>query len=64
VLAVLAVLVAVPGVVYSLATNNGLLTGSAWQIPALVSVVVVVATLAAVVVAGGPSERWRRTPYW
>jgi hypothetical protein len=63
-LGVLAVLASVPGVAVSLATSNGLVTGSAWQRPALLSVAVVAITLAAVVLAGGPSRRWRRTPYW
>jgi ABC-type enterochelin transport system permease subunit len=63
-LAVFAVCVAVPGVVFSLLTTNGLFTGSVWTFPALICVAVVAATLVAVVVSGGPSERWRRTPYW
>jgi ABC-type enterochelin transport system permease subunit len=62
--AVFAVCIAAPGVVFSLATANGLLTGSVWALPALVCVAVVAVTLVAVVVSGGPSQQWRRTPYW
>jgi uncharacterized membrane protein YciS (DUF1049 family) len=62
--AVLAVCVAIAGVVVSLVTTNDLLGGSVWALPALVCVAVVAVTLVAVVIAGGPSERWRRTPYW
>jgi hypothetical protein len=63
-LAVLAALVGALGVVASLATTNGLLTGSTWQVPALISIGVVVVTFALIVIAGGPSSNWRRTPYW
>lgn len=63
-LTIVAVLAGTLGAVASLATTNGLLTGSTWQVPALITAAVVVATFALIVVAGGPSSSWRRTPYW
>lgn len=63
-LGALAVLVSGLGAAASLATSNGLLTGSTWQVPALITVGVVAVTLALIVVAGGPSSSWRRTSYW
>lgn len=63
-LVIVAVLVGALGVVVSLATTNDLLTGSTWQVSALIAAGVVVATLVLIVVAGGPSSSWRRTPYW
>lgn len=63
-LAVLAVVLAVVGLVVSLVSTDTLFLGSAWTVPAVISVGVVALTLALVVFAGGPSERWERTPYW
>lgn len=64
VLAMLAVVLAVVGLAVSLVSTNTLFLGSAWTIPALLSVGVVALTLALVVFAGGPAEQWKRTPYW
>ena len=63
-LVIVAVVVGALGVVISLATSNGLLTGSIWQVSALITTGVVAATLVLIVVAGGPSSSLRRTPYW
>jgi len=62
-LAGLAVAAGLLGVFASLVTVNGLLAGSAWRLPALLSVVVAAVTLAIVVYAGRTSG-WERTPYW
>ncbi len=61
---VFAVVVAGLGTLASLVTTNTLLVGSSWRLPALLSVAVVVVTLVAVALAGGPTDRWKRTPYW
>jgi hypothetical protein len=63
-LAGLAVAAGLLGVLASLATVNSLLVGSAWRLPALLSVVVAGVTLGVVVYAGRTSKRWERTPYW
>lgn len=61
---VLAVVAGLVGVAASLLTSNSLFVGSSWQLPALVTAAVVVVTLVAVALAGGPTDRWKRTPYW
>ncbi|PSQ30475.1 hypothetical protein BRD09_05225 [Halobacteriales archaeon SW_10_68_16] len=63
-LAVLAIVLALLGVLASLVTVNNLLVGSSWQVAALLTTAVAVVTLAVVALAGGPPSRWKRTPYW
>ncbi len=63
-LGVVAVVLALGGVLGSLVTVNPLLLGSAWQLAALATAVVVAGTLVVVALAGGPTDRWKRTPYW
>ncbi|PSQ61135.1 MAG: hypothetical protein BRD23_00820 [Halobacteriales archaeon SW_9_67_25] len=63
-LGVLVVGLSVVGVLASLVTVNALLVGSAWQVAALLTAVIVALTLALVALTGGPTDRWQRTPYW
>ena len=63
-LGIIAVVFTLGGVLGSLVTLNQLLVGSAWQLAALVTVAVVAGTLVVVALAGGPTDRWQRTPYW
>ncbi len=63
-LAGVVVVAALLGVLVSLVTVNGLFLGSAWAVPALLTTAVTAVTLVVVALTGGPTDRWKRTPYW
>lgn len=62
--AVVGIVLAVAGVVVTLAGTNPLLSSSDLRTPALAVFAVVAASLVGFVLLGGPSGRWRSTPYW
>lgn len=64
VLGVLAVALAVVGIVFNFFFDNELLLSSEMQAAALVSLGFVVLALAAFAAVGRPWRGWNRTPYW
>lgn len=64
ILVVLLTALAAVGSLVSIVTTNPLLLDSTWQLPAIVTLVISVAVAVLIALAGRPSEKWRRTPYW
>jgi hypothetical protein len=62
--ALLAVTAAIVGVLANFLVRNDLLTASEWQVPALLSLGVVLGALLVFASIGTPWSRWKRTPYW
>ncbi|MHB9285836.1 hypothetical protein ACKVMT_02205 [Halobacteriales archaeon Cl-PHB] len=64
ILAVGGLVVTLLGVLGTLAGSNALVLDTPWQTATLATLLVVAGSLVVVTLAGGPSERWRSTPYW